>query len=232
MGRIRARGSSSGGRPETVRLFVALELPRPARAALARWAAAAAAAAVTAAATDVRPLPEDSLHVTLCFLGACEPGEVEPIADAVRAAVAVAGTSPVGLELGEPLWLPRRRARVCAVELREMVGGVDVEADRVREASADRARGVRADDDSPTPGALAGLQAAVAASLVAGGWYAPERRPFLPHVSVARLSSPLRRRGPALAAPALEPFTAPGVALLRSWPGSRYESLARFALPS
>jgi 2'-5' RNA ligase len=190
-------GGGGRERGDALRLFVALELPRPVRAALASWTADAVGPAVV----DARPLPEDSLHVTLCFLGARRPGEVGPIAESVRAAVAASATSPVVLGVGETVWLPRRRSRVCAVALRELTGG------------------------------LGGLQAAVAARLTAGGWYAPEERPFYPHVSVARLRVPLRRRGPALAAPELEPFSVPGVALLRSWPGSRYESLARVALP-
>jgi 2'-5' RNA ligase len=198
------RGSRSRRRPGAVRLFVALELPEPVRVALARWAGEAVCGAVA----EARPLPAESLHVTLCFLGGCSPDEVAAIAGAVEDGVAAAGRSAVVLEVGEAIWLPRRRARVCAVALREVAAGAE---------TAD--------------GALAGLQGAVAARLVAGGWYAPERRPFLPHVTVARLRTPLRGRVPALVAPKLAPFRAPGVVLLRSWPGSRYEPLARFDLP-
>ena len=46
-----------------LRLFVALDLPEPARAALAAFRAAAADPAVW------RPLPDEALHLTLAFLG-------------------------------------------------------------------------------------------------------------------------------------------------------------------
>ena len=61
------------------------------------------------------------------------------------------------LALGSPAWLPRRRPRVLAVDL--------------------------ADDG----GALAGLQARVSDALEAGAGFEPEKRPFRPHVTVARV---------------------------------------------
>jgi 2'-5' RNA ligase len=83
------------------------------------------------------------------------------------------------------------------------------------------------------PGGRAGaVQAAVAGPLAAGGWYEPEKRPFWPHVTVARLRA--RERPPRVEAdpPALA-FTASEVVLYRSRlsrAGADYEPLARMTL--
>jgi 2'-5' RNA ligase len=90
-----------------MRLFVALELPAEARAALAGWAAAAAPEAM-------RRVPAESLHVTLAFLG----GRTAADADAVSALLGRVAR-PVGeLAAGDALWLPPRRPGVLAVALR------------------------------------------------------------------------------------------------------------------
>jgi 2'-5' RNA ligase len=118
----------------------------------------------------------------------------------------VAGEPVVESAFGEALWLPARRPRVLAVSL------LDVD------------------------GALARLQATLSRALVAGGWYAPESRPFLAHVTVARVGRQERVRPAALPAP-------PGglsvrcsrVTLYRSRLGSggaRYEPLASVSLGS
>ena len=65
------------------------------------------------------------------------------------------------LALGEPLWLPRRRPRVLAVVV----------------------------DDRG--GQLGALQARLVERLASDRWHEPERRSYLPHVTVARV----RRRG-------------------------------------
>ena len=75
---------------------------------------------------------------------------------------------------------------------------------------------------------------AVAAPLAAGGWYEPEKRPFWPHVTVARLRA--RERPPRIyAAPPDEcGFRAAEVVLYRSRlsrAGADYEALARLTLP-
>jgi RNA 2',3'-cyclic 3'-phosphodiesterase len=178
------------------RLFVALTLPAEVRAALSDWAAAQAAAEPG----PLRVLATDSLHVTLCFLGARPVAEVGEIA---AACLAVAGSGAVTLRLGEPLWLPPRRPGVLAVSL--------------------------LDRDC----ALARVQATLAEALAAGGFYRPERRAYLGHVTVARV-----RRGARVGAslpPALfglastGGFEADKVELMRSElsrAGARYESLA------
>ena len=93
---------------ERARLFVALDLPAAVRTALARWAAEAAGDL-----PGVRVLPEESLHVTVCFLGWRELEEADRIAE-----LALACAQPVpGLRTGEAAWLPPRRPGVLAVDL-------------------------------------------------------------------------------------------------------------------
>lgn len=76
------------------------------------------------------------------------------------------------------------------------------------------------------------LQGRVSAALEAGGWYRPERRPFWPHVTLARVKR-RERRVPPLAdrpAPPAEPFETSVVTLYKSTlrpQGSLYEPLAR-----
>jgi len=84
-------------------------------------------------------------------------------------------------------------------------------------------------------GVLGAMQAMLSQALAAGGWYVPERRPFLPHVTVARV-----RRGPSGPLPAL-PVTPEAsvegstLALMRSRSGPggmRYEPLRSVTLVS
>jgi RNA 2',3'-cyclic 3'-phosphodiesterase len=128
-----------------MRLFVALELPADVRALLA------------AAEFDRevwRPVAEESLHLTLAFLGRRDEADVPAIA-AVLAREA--GSPAPRLELGAALLLPPRRARVLTLEV--------------------------ADPD----GTLAALQARVSHGLHEAGLYAPEKRPYRAHATIARL---------------------------------------------
>jgi 2'-5' RNA ligase len=122
--------------------------------------------------------------------------------------VAVTEVAPIGdacaaravaapdLSLGELVWLPPRRPQVAAV---------------------------RVEDPS---GALVSLQAAIASALAAGGWYEPEARPYLPHVTVARVGRRQRVRPPgSVAPPPATAFRGSSVILFRSRPGSLYEPL-------
>jgi 2'-5' RNA ligase len=135
-------------------------------------------------------------------------------AEAIGAAccAVASGASAPELVLGEAVWLPPRRPRVLAVALDDPGGG------------------------------LAQLQSLLSASLQEGGWYAPERRPYMGHVTVARVRRGagvrLDERAAAaaptafLAPPALS-FTASEVILFRSLlspAGARYEALARVEL--
>jgi RNA 2',3'-cyclic 3'-phosphodiesterase len=109
-----------------------------------------------------------------------------------------------GLALGEPLWLPRRRPRVLAIAL----------------------------DDRH--GELTSLQGRVVERLVADGWHEPEARPYLPHVTVARVRG--EAHPPHGTVPAVPPdvlFDGAALTLFRSRlhpSGARYEALSRHAL--
>lgn len=90
-----------------LRLFVALDLPEPARAALAAFRAAVADPAVW------RPVPDEALHLTLAFLGHRPQADVERVAAVLREA-------PPGaprLTLGRALGLPLRRPRVLTAAI-------------------------------------------------------------------------------------------------------------------
>jgi 2'-5' RNA ligase len=130
------------------------------REQLAGWAAVLAAAE-----RSLRPVRLESLHVTLCFLDNRPLSEVDMIGAACSAGVA--GVAGVASAAGAPgpalplatagaLGLPPRRPRLIAVRIDDRGGG------------------------------LTRLQAAVSQALVEAGVFQPERRPFLPHVTVAR----------------------------------------------
>jgi RNA 2',3'-cyclic 3'-phosphodiesterase len=126
--------------------------------------------------------------------------------EAIAAACEVVADRPaVELSLGDGVWLPMRRPRALAVAL--------------------------ADPDQ----ALAGVQSGLSAVLRAGGWYVPEQRPFLAHVTVARVARGARIRREVLPPPPPDAVTASTVTLYRSRlerGGARYEPLASVALGS
>jgi 2'-5' RNA ligase len=168
-------------------------------AAIAEALAAWGAEAAGRSAGALRALGAEALHVTLCFLGWRAVQELPAIVGALEPVVGGVGGGAPALALGEPRWLPSRRPGVLAVAL---------------------------EDEG---GRLAILQARVSQALSALGVYAPERRPFLAHVTVARV-----RRGARVGRHALPALALPGpwrgerVTLFRSHPGpagSRYEAL-------
>jgi len=133
----------------------------------------------------------------------CFLGSVEVGAvDAIASACGVVrGMPAASLTVRRGIWLPARRPGVLAVEL---------------------------SDDG---GRLGAVQAALSEALAAGGWYTPEKRPFLAHVTVARVGKGVRvRRGTGLpSVPADLSFCGSTVTLFRSWlsgAGARYEGLA------
>jgi RNA 2',3'-cyclic 3'-phosphodiesterase len=80
-------------------------------------------------------------------------------------------------------------------------------------------------------GRAAALQAAVSDALEAGRWYEPEKRPFWPHITLARVKRG-ERRVPPLAGdpPPTAPFAGAELTLYRSTlrpQGALYEPLAR-----
>jgi len=95
-----------------LRLFVALDLPEPARAALAAFRSAAADPAIW------RPLPDESLHLTLAFLGHRPEADVPVVVDVLRSQSHVAPR----LALGAALALPPRRPRVLTAEVADPDG--------------------------------------------------------------------------------------------------------------
>ena len=118
---------------------------------------------------------------------------------AAVAALLPAGGAAPGLRLAGALLLPPRRARVLTVAVEDV------------------------------DGALAPLQAAVSDRLAAAGLFVPEKRPFRPHVTLARLRSGARApRAVAVEPPALA-FSGTAVTLYRSHlgrGGATYEPLA------
>ncbi len=87
-------------------------------------------------------------------------------------------------------------------------------------------------DLSDEEGRASAVQAAVAEPLAGGGWYEPEKRPFWPHLTAARLRS--GERPPRIEAdPPDVAFVAAEVVLYRSRlgrGGADYEPLARLTL--
>jgi 2'-5' RNA ligase len=76
------------------------------------------------------------------------------------------------------------------------------------------------------------VQAAVSDALAGGGWYEPEKRPFWPHVTFARVRRG-ERAGPIESQPPGEEFVADTVTLYRSRPsrrGASYEPLVQARL--
>lgn len=91
-------------------------------------------------------------------------------------------------------------------------------------------------------GAAAAIQAAVSAALSRGGYHEPEKRPFWPHITLARVrkgqrAEPLPNADTGIAAApgsGADPFTARELTLYRSTlhpKGARYEPLERLTLP-
>jgi RNA 2',3'-cyclic 3'-phosphodiesterase len=190
-------------KPKKVRLFVALDLPAQVRAGIAEWGAA------ELADPALKPVREESLHVTLAFLGGKLPEEVEPAAAAVREGE---GSPAPLMELLDPVGKPsRKRAGIWMLP--------------VLSAGAEQ------------------LQAEVSGRLVAAGLYKPEKRPFWPHVTVARVRSeaPGSRRPATVERPPgglpgslSEPFLGVRLTLYRSElqpTGARYVPLAQVELP-
>ena len=95
-----------------------------------------------------------------------------------------------------------------------------------------RARLVALDLDDPDGGATR-AQAAAAEALASAGLYEPERRPFWPHVTLARVKRGRRLTALDAADPPGQPFVAATVTLYRSTlrpQGALYEALERYEL--
>lgn len=124
--------------------------------------------------------------------------------EAIGAACRVIAAEPSApLVVQGAVWLPPRRPRVLAVKL--------------------------ADPE----GKLTRAQARLSEALAAGGWYRPEKRPFLAHATVARVkSAPVTSRSRITDPPPLS-FDASRVILYRSRlarTGAHYEALSAVEL--
>jgi 2'-5' RNA ligase len=185
-----------------VRLFVAVDPPPQACEGLAAWARGACAGldlrAGRGGRRPLRLLAPETLHLTLCFLGSRPVDEIDAIGDAIGAAAA----QPGELRVGAPLWLPPRRPRALAVEVRD--------------------RG----------GELAALQAGLSRAIADVSDWEPERRRFRAHLTLARVGAGAAPGSAASRAelpptPALRFFPAE-IVLYRSWlspAGASYEPL-------
>ena len=106
------------------RLFVALDLPYEVRAALVQWRKDVLGLGLGDRVGDgggaaMRPVELDQLHVTLCFLGLCQPECVEAIG---RACSVLRWSGRALLALGDAVWLPRRHPGVLAVAVADLDG--------------------------------------------------------------------------------------------------------------
>lgn len=151
----------------------------------------------------LRLLPVASLHLTLAFLGLREPGDADVVGAALAAALGPAAAAPPAwpTDLGweDAVWLPRRRPSVLAASL-----------------------------DDPA-GALLPVREAVVAAVTDVVAWEPEARPFLAHVSVARVRGGARPRTLDLPLPSPERFGLSAVTLFRSSlspEGADYTALA------
>jgi len=166
-------------------------------------------APLLARAAELRAVAPEALHVTLCFLGERPPESIAPLGEVVAAVAGPAG----GLALGAALWLPQRRPRVLAVALEDRHGELAAMQERLMAALA--RDGLHAADGEQPP------------------------RPYLPHVTVARVRGQVerdrgaRRRPHAPDPPPALAFDGVALTLYRSHSepsGSRYEAQSRVTL--
>jgi 2'-5' RNA ligase len=187
------------------RLFIAVDPPGEVCGELVAWARSAVrglGVRVGEKGSSVRVLDPELLHVTLCFLGNRPVGEIPALEGVLEECALAVGE----LSIGAPLWLPARRPRALAVEVRDDPGG-----------------------------GLAALHDALLEALARICGYREGRRGFRAHVTLARMRDGPRGPGAERvlpATPALS-FTPASVVLYRSWlspAGAAYEALARRTL--
>jgi 2'-5' RNA ligase len=183
-------------------MFVALDLPEPVRKDISAWGES------ELADPALRRVPQESLHVTLAFLGNRPLDDVERIEEAMEEAA----DRPVLLELGGPVGRPARgRPRLVALPVLH----------------------------GPVPG----LRERLSEVLSFERLYEPEKRPFWPHVTVARVRAegrgsrrPMRVEVPPGPSPTERTgwFSGVRISLYRSElqpSGARYVPLAQVQLP-
>jgi RNA 2',3'-cyclic 3'-phosphodiesterase len=159
-----------------MRLFVALEVPEPARREVRRRLAG-----LRERLPRARWVDPEVLHVTLQFLGEVAGERAAPLADALRDAAA--GFAPLPLRLARGgTFPPGRPARVAWV-------GVEAppEIAALQAALASAAKTALSDAAKPA------LSGAAKPALDDPAAYGPPERPFRAHVTVARCPSPWPR---------------------------------------
>lgn len=163
------------------RLFLALEPSEADRAELAAWRDAA-----VAGRADLRPVPPETLHLTLVFLGYRPEKEIPRIAEV--AFEGIGDAAAVALDLRSVKAVPPRSPRLFALDLGD------------------------------PEGRAAAIQAAASGALDRERFYKPEKRPWWPHITLARVKRHAR-------AEALEAEPPPGP--LRCDTVTLYRSLLR-----
>jgi 2'-5' RNA ligase len=101
----------------SARLFVALEIGAPDRAALAAWARQA-----VGEDAGMRVVATDQIHLTLAFLGHRSPDDI-PALGAVVADVAAGRPAPA-LRTAGALWLSPRKPHVLTVAVEDATGAL------------------------------------------------------------------------------------------------------------
>jgi 2'-5' RNA ligase len=158
--------------------------------------------------TELRAVKEEALHITLAFLGWRPEKEIPAISAAIERAYAERGG--IGAFLHTRLVpegiraVPPKRPRLFALSL------VD-EEDRAAE-----------------------LQQAISDALEAQQFYKPEKRPWWPHITLARVKRN-QRAEPLEGKPPMAQLEAAALTLYRSTlrpQGAHYEPLARVSLCS
>jgi 2'-5' RNA ligase len=182
----------------SARLFVALELPDDLRGALVAFGRGAAADDFA-----LRPVAQDSVHLTLAFLGHRALDEVAPAAGAVGGMSSHPPRAP-RLALGDALWLSPRRPHVLTVAVADVDGGL---------ATLHRVLLARLGEALPA--------------------WRPEARPLRPHVTVARVRRGADPRMTGLPPVPEGSWTGTSLVLFRSHLGggpARHEPLAHVSL--
>jgi RNA 2',3'-cyclic 3'-phosphodiesterase len=188
---------------ERGRLFVALDLSDRVREGIIAWGRE------TLDDPALRPVEQESLHVTLAFLGWLPEKEIPRLGEIVEASDAAAPT----IELADPVPRPERgRPRLFALPVE-------------------------------SPGAIS-LQAWLQERLLAARLYEPQKRPFWPHVTVARVRreergskrpAPVSKLPGTLPQALLQPAVCRRMTLYRSKlqpQGAQYTPLAQVELPT
>ena len=124
--RHRPTGYATLSLPATVRLFVAIELPRDLRAEIAHRARQ-----IRAHLPKARWISEDNLHITLCFLGQVETDALEPVTTGIRSLTGE--LEPIELQVTAVGAFPGRVVRIlwlgleAGPELAALAHGLELE---------------------------------------------------------------------------------------------------------